>query len=61
MQPNFGENKLKQAKDVRDQIAEFLANGGKIQEIPVGKSAMKVGQEAAFVINHKKPIFEAIE
>lgn len=61
MQPNFDEAKLKKSQDVRDQIVEFLAKGGQIQHVPAGKSAMKEGQDAVFVINRKKPTFEDIE
>jgi hypothetical protein len=33
-------------EDYEKAIAEFLANGGEIQQIPLGKSSPDVGQSA---------------
>jgi len=33
-------------EDYEKAIAEFLANGGEIQQIPIGKSSPDVGQSA---------------
>ena len=37
----------KEAKEAYERaVAEFLANGGEIQQIPIGKSSPDVGQSA---------------
>ena len=54
MMPTQNKDKLIESQKAAEHVAEFLAKGGKIQQIPVGVSTISGAATSAFVINRKK-------
>ena len=54
MMPTRNKDKIFESQEAEDHVAEFLAKGGKIQQIPMGVSTISGAATSAFVINRKK-------
>ena len=54
MMPTQNKDKLLESQKAAEHVAEFLAKGGKIQQIPMGVSTISGAATSAFVINRKK-------
>ena len=54
MMPTQNKDKLIESQKAAEHVAEFLAKGGKIQQIPVGVSTISGAATSAFVISRKK-------
>lgn len=54
MMPTRNKDKLFESQQAAEHVAEFLAKGGKIQQIANGESAQGIESKSAFVITPGK-------